>query len=303
MRAVVVARPGQDNPFDLADVPLPEPGPAEVRIRVHASTINRVDLMILNGFMHHAGYIPADVIPGVGNDVAGIIDQLGAGVTQFAVGDRVAGEIPAWGTPGRYGSHAEYVVMPVRAIAPIPDSLGFAAAATIPLNGLTARQALDRIPQSSSRRLLVTGAAGAVGGYAIALAARGGWEVTAHARSSDEEFTRKAGARHLVTSSTGIGKFDAMLDAAGLGDLTLLRDGGFYSGIGSAVGMAEPTRGITVSEIHTQPDGAQVADLLTLAATGQLEVRIAGTVTLAQVATGFAHVDAGSNRGRWVVLA
>lgn len=304
MRAIAVTRPGRSDPFDLLDVPVPDPGPGEIRIRVHASTINRVDLMIFNGFMHNAGFIAGDVVVGVGNDVAGVVDAVGTGVSRFFIGDRVAGEVPAWGPPGPYGAHADYVLMPEAAVAIIPDALDFVRAATVPLNGLTALQALDAIPKSVGQRLLVTGAAGAVGGYAVALAARSGLDVTALARSGDHDFVRTAGAGRLVTSLEKVSGFDAVLDTAGVGlaAASTLRDGGFYSGIGAVADTSVFGDRVTVSDIHTRPDGEQVGELLALAAAGELETRIAGTVPLGDAGIGFSHVQAGAGRGRWVIV-
>lgn len=304
MRAIAVTRPGRTEPFDLVDVTVPDPGPEEIRIRVRASTINRVDLMILNGFMHSAGFIAKNSVVGVGNDVAGVVDAIGAEVTRFSVGDRVAGEVPAWEPPGAYGAHADYVVMPASAIAEIPAPLDFVHAASIPLNGLTALQALDAIPNSVGPRLLITGAAGAVGGYAVALAARAGLDVTALARAGDEDFVRNSGARELVTSLDDVDGFDAVLDTAGVGlpAVSALRAFGFYSGIGAVADTSVFGDDVTVSDIHTRPNGQQVGELLALAAAGHLETRIAGTVDLADPAIGFAHVRAGASRGRWVIV-
>ena len=164
---------------------------------------------------------------GLGWDVAGTVVATGPGV-DLRVGTRVAGVAVgpdrALGDVRRAGRAAR------RPVAVVPDELDLVDAATVPVNGLAAVQALDLLGPADGRTLLVTGAAGAVGGYALRLATEAGWSVTGLARSEDEEFVRAAGADFTTTPTGG---FDAVLDAAILAAdaIALVRDGGAYVGV------------------------------------------------------------------------
>ncbi len=192
-------------------------------------------------------------------------------------------------------------MLPADAVARIPDGLDLTDAASVPLNALTARQALDLFGPAEGRNLLVTGGAGAVGGHAIVLAAREGWRVTALARNSDADFVARAGA-DLVTELPGP-SFDAVLDAAVLLEsaLAAVRDGGSFVGVAPGSPVAAE-RGITVHTVSVEPDSEAIAKLLGLAADGTLEIRVAGRVPLHDAAKAYDKVASGSQRGRWLIV-
>ncbi|NBH10543.1 NADP-dependent oxidoreductase, partial [Amycolatopsis sp. SID8362] len=192
MRAVVVRRFGGPEVMEYAEVPVPVPGPGQVRIRVAAAAVNPVDLATRAGVLTGAGVIPPREVLGLGWDVAGEIDD--AGDTGFRVGDAVLGLRDRIALP--LGAYADYVVLDASAVAPAPDSLSPVEAATLPLNALTAAQALDLVETVGS--VLVTGAAGAVGGYAVALAHARGLHVVAVAGEADEALVREFGADAFV---------------------------------------------------------------------------------------------------------
>ncbi|SEO22125.1 NADPH:quinone reductase [Gemmobacter aquatilis] len=179
MKAWVHHETGGPEVLRLEDRPLPQPGPGEVLVRNRAIGLNPVDWkFILWG--HPAWDWPH--IPGV--DGAGEVAALGEGVAHLALGAHVAYHNDLL----RPGSFAEYTVIPVRAAIPLPESLSFAAAAAIPCPGLTARQAVDKLPLAPGAQVLVTGASGAVGGAVLQLARGRGWVV--HAVASQPQAAR-----------------------------------------------------------------------------------------------------------------
>ena len=226
MRAVVVRHYGGPEALEVADVPVPEPGPGQVRIRVEAAAVNPVDIATRQGLMNAArpGVIGDRDQVGIGWDVAGTVDAAGPGVASFAAGDRVIGLRDRLDQP--LGTYAERVVLDAADVAPAPRSVAAAAAATLPLNGLTTVQALDRLGLAAGQSILVTGAAGGLGGLGVELAAMRGLRVIAAAGDADEELARKLGAAGFVPRSADLapavrdlvpGGVDAAFDAAVLG--------------------------------------------------------------------------------------
>ena len=282
----------------LADADDLQPGSGEVLLQVLAAAVNPVDVFIASGDAHPVMGLPDRV--GLGWDVVGTVAALGDGVDALAVGDVVAG---LHDDPTRaVRTHAEQVVLPAAAVAVVPAGLDPQAAASVPLNALTASQAVASLGEPAGRSLLVTGAAGAVGGYAVALAAAAGWRVTGLARAHDEAWVRSAGATDFATEPEPAAH-DAVLDPAVLGAAAVaaVRDGGTYVGvIPSAVPPAE--RGIETRSVLVQADGARLAELLDRSASGELEVRVAGTVPLDSASAAYDKVSAGGQRGRWLLV-
>ncbi|MFY7627546.1 alcohol dehydrogenase catalytic domain-containing protein [Streptomyces sp. NY05-11A] len=199
-----------------------------------------------------------------GLDVAGTIDALGGGVRGFAVGDAVIG-LSDW-PDTQAGTHAEYVVLPATAVAAAPRHASPIEAATLPLNGLSAWQALDLLGAADGATVAITGAAGAVGGYLVELAVARGLRAVAVAGPQDEELVRKFGADIFVARSkdptaairTAVpGGVDGLIDAAALGGSVIgaVRDGGAFASVRGAGPGAE--RGIRISQIQVAT--AQVA--------------------------------------------
>ncbi|WP_435612572.1 NADP-dependent oxidoreductase [Streptomyces sp. bgisy159] len=296
MRAAVVTEFGGPENVRIVDVDVPEPAARQVRIKVAAATLNPVDAGVRSGIFGGAGRQT-----GLGWDVAGTVDAVGTAGT-WSVGDEVVAL--DHGVDGALGAHAEYVVVDTDAVAAAPATADPVHAATLPLNALTAAQALDLLEPAPGRSLLVTGAAGAVGGYAVQLAARLGMSVTAQARKDDEELLRSFGAARFLTGdgadSTG---FDAVLDAAVLGAPALerVRDGGVYVGV---IPQAQPAsvRGVRTHAVEVRADGARLAELVRLVDEGALTLRVAETFALDDAAKAHARLAEGGLRGRLVLL-
>lgn len=306
MRAVVIRSFGGPEVLDVLDLPVPSPGTGQIRIKVAAATVNPVDIQTRTGALTAAGLLPPQDMIGIGWDVAGTIDAVGPGVTGFAPGDRVIGLSDRLALPLK--AQAEYVVLDVDAVAPVPDGLDLVAAATLPLNVLTAAQALDLTELSASQTMLVTGAAGGVGGYVVELAARQGARVVAVAGEKDEQLVRDLGAEFFVPRTVPIGPavrdlipggVDAAVDTASIGieALDAVRGGGtFVAVLGGKAPL--PLRGITVRNVWIRADGARLA---TLASAG-LRTRVADVLPLEQVAEAHRRLEKGGLRGRLVLV-
>ncbi|OCB45851.1 dehydrogenase [Mycobacterium vulneris] len=297
-RAAVVRTPGGPESIEIVDVPLAEPGPGQVRVKVAAAAVNPVDLGVAAGVFHDLGLVNQPNWTGLGWEFAGTVESAGPGV-DLAVGTRVAGVVA--GFDRDYGTYAERLVVAVDDVAVVPDELDLSTASTVPLNGLTAAQILDLLgdPPAGGSRLLVTGAAGAVGGYLVVLAQDRGWNVTGLARAHDEEFVRGLGADFTADAEPG---WDAVADAGAMQQaaLALVRDGGQFVGVQPSAALPAE-RGIAVTAVVAHPDGPRLAGLLARAAVGRLPARVHAVLPLDHVADAHRAVAKGGVRGRFVV--
>ena len=295
-RTAVVHTPAGPDSIEIIDVPVVEPGPGQVRVDIAAATVNPVDLALAAGVFHRLGLVHQPVHAGLGWDFAGTVTAAGPNV-DLPIGSRVAGLVA--GFDRDFGTYAEQLVVPASDTALVPDELDLATAATVPLNGLAAAQLVDLLGDGGGRSLLVTGAAGAVGGYVIPLAQDRGWRVTGLARAGDEKFVRSLGADFTAQSTPG---WDAVADGAVLQEqgVALVRDGGLFVGVQPGAAPAEE-RGVTVRVVVTQPDGARLAQLLDATASGHLPARVHAVVPLDAVAAAHRAVAKGGVRGRYVL--
>ncbi|WP_406443318.1 NADP-dependent oxidoreductase [Streptomyces sp. NBC_01613] len=295
MRAAVVTTFGGPEAVEVVEAELPEPAARQVRIKVAAATLNPVDAGVRQGVFGGAGKRI-----GLGWDVAGTVDATGV-ATAWSVGDEVVALDPGMVRP--LGTHAEYVVVETDAVAKAPATVDAVHAATLPLNALAAVQALDLLELSPGQSLLISGAAGAVGGFAVQLAAHRGISVTALARETDEELVRSLGAAHFASGGVQPGGFDAVLDTAFLGETALewVRDGGAYVGV---IPQAAPAsvRGVRTGAVEVSADGARLAELAALVDEGVLTLRVAETYALDEAAKAHARLAEGGVRGRLVLV-
>jgi NADPH:quinone reductase-like Zn-dependent oxidoreductase len=297
-KAAVVRTPGGPDSIEIVDIPVADPGPGEVRVRIAAAPVNPVDLAVASGLFHGMGLINQPDHTGLGWDFAGTVAAAGPGV-DLAIGARVAGLVD--GFDRDFGTYAEQLIVPATSLAVVPGGLDLAAASTVPLNALTAAQILDLLGDAPAdgNRLLVTGAAGAVGGYVASLAEDRGWQVTGLARAEDEDFVRGLGAGFTARAEPG---WDAVADGAVLQEkaLGLVRDGGAFVGVQPSAKL--PTeRGIRVDAVIVHPDGPRLAGLLARTASGELPARVHAVVPLDQVADAHRAVAKGGLRGRYVL--
>jgi NADPH:quinone reductase-like Zn-dependent oxidoreductase len=295
-RTAVVRTPGGPDSIEIIEVPVVEPGPGQVRVEIAGAAVNPVDLALAAGVFHRLGLVHQPDHTGLGWDFAGTVAAAGPDV-DLPVGSRVAGLVD--GFDRDFGTYAEQLVVPASNAAVVPDGLDLAAAATVPLNGLAAAQLVDLLGDGRGQRLLVTGAAGAVGGYVVPLAQDRGWRVTGLARAGDEAFVRGLGADFTTEASRG---WDAVADGAVLQEqgVALVRDGGQFVGVQPSAVPSEE-RGVTVRVVVAKPDGARLAQLLEATASGHLPARVHAAVPLDQVAVAHREFAEGGVRGRYVL--
>src|SRR5699024_9615471 len=186
MKAVAFNSPGGPDVLEVVELPDPTPGDGEILIRVQAVTVNPTDTVLRARQQPESG----PVVPGM--DVAGVIEAMDADAdTDLQVGDNVmAFVVPS----GSHGAYAERIVVPADSVARIPAGSTLVEAATLPMNGLTARLALDTLNLPAGATIAVTGSAGALGGYVIQLAKVFGLTVVADAAEADEELVKTLGA-------------------------------------------------------------------------------------------------------------
>ena len=210
------------------------------------------------------------------------------------------------------GAQAEFVALDADAVAHAPRTASAAEASTLPLNGLTAVQSLDLLALAPGEWLLVTGAAGAVGGFAVELAVLRGLRVVAVARPADEELVRGFGAELFVPATDELGSairavvpggVHGALDAAviGVAALDAVRGGGSFVAVVAGGAPAFPLRGTRVDQVWIRADGARLGELAALVDAGRLTLRVAGTYPLAEVAAAQERLAAGGLRGRLVL--
>ncbi|MFL1436439.1 alcohol dehydrogenase catalytic domain-containing protein [Nocardiopsis protaetiae] len=297
-RTAVVRVPNGPDSIEFIDVPLREPGPGRVRVRIAAAPVNPVDLAVAAGVFHGLGIIDQPEHTGLGWDFSGTVAAAGEGV-DLAVGTRVAGLVG--GLDRDFGTYAEQVAVPAADVATVPDGQDLTAVSTVPLNGLTAAQLVDLLGDAphTANRLLVTGAAGAVGGYAVSLAQERGWQVTGLARTGDEAFVRDLKADFTDRAS---GDWDAVADTAALQEhgRDLVRDGGIFVGVQPGSPVASE-RGIDVRTVGVVPDGARLASLLARTTAGELPTRVHAVLPLTEAATAHRAFARGGTRGRYVL--
>jgi len=280
MKAVRLQDYGDVNQFRLEDAPEPTPKAGEVVIAVAASGLNPVDLYIRQGYMKQYTPMALPAIQGI--DAAGTITALGEGVTGFAVGDRVIGHLPINGQ----GSHAEKAIVPVAGLAKLPANLSFEAGATLPLVGLTGRDAVDALAVTPGQRVLVSGALGAVGRAAVQYLKELGAVAVAGVRASRlAEGKSLAGEAIDIDTATGA-QFDHAVSAAGPVAAkvpALVKDGGTVASVVQTPPEANPGERVKVASIWTQDNPAKLKAIVDAAARGELQIPIAKTFPLAEL--------------------
>jgi NADPH:quinone reductase-like Zn-dependent oxidoreductase len=311
MKAIRFHQYGDPSVLRYEDVEQPVPGPGQVLIRVAATSFNGVDGNIRGGFMQ--GPIPVTLPHTPGIDVSGTVDRLGDGVEGLATGDQVVGFLPM----AENGAAAEYVLAPADILTAAPTSIPLADAAALPIVGLTAWQALfDHAKLTTGQRVLVNGAGGAVGGYAVQLAENAGAYVIAVAGPRTGEHVRAEGADEVVDHTTAdvltavTEPVDVVLNLAPVepdrlaGLLKLIRPGGVL--VNTTVWMPAPSdedRDVRGIDLFVRSDAAQLARLVALIDAGELHVDVAQRVPLAELPAVHTQAADGTLPGKTVITA
>lgn len=299
----------------VEDVPMPSPAAGQVRVRIVATSLNLSDWECLRGSPAYAriGGLRAPARRTLGSDIAGVVDEVGEGVTRFRPGDEVYGDNLAL-----KGGFAEYAVAPEHALAQKPAELTFAEASTIPQAGAIARQGIKGA--AAGRRILINGAGGGSGSFAIQLAKRLGAHVTGVDNAGKLDFMRLVGAddvidyqRHDFTRTSR--PYDVILDLVAHRSVFAYRRSLARGGTYRCVGGSVPTllrlltagwlvgrlTGRTIGVLAVKEGPAHFEPLADLCATGQLTIHIDSTFTLEEVPAALARVGAGQALGKVVI--
>ena len=316
MKAVVQDRYGLPDVLRVEDVPLPSPSRGQVRVKVAATSVNLSDWEGLRGSPAYAriGGLRAPGRRTLGSDIAGVVDEIGEGVTGFGPGDEVYGDNLAL-----MGGFAEYALAPESALTHKPPELTFAEASTIPQAGAIALQGTRRAGADS--RVLVNGAGGGSGSFAIQLAKRLGAHVTGVDNGAKQEFMRSVGADEVIdyrrddfTRTTQ--PLDLILDLVAHRSVFAYRralaPGGTYRCVGGPVramlrvllvgSVIGRTTGRSVGVLVVKEGPDHFAPLADLCAAGDVRINIDRTFALDEVPAALAHVGEGRALGKVVVI-
>ena len=318
MRAVTQHRYGGTDQLATAVVPVPSPGPGEVLVRVEAAGVDRGVWHLMTGLpraLRFAGFGVRAPRRRLGMDLAGTVVEIGDGVVGFAAGDPVLGI----GT----GAFAEYAVAPAAKLVVRPPSLSAVRAAALPISGLTALQAVRAAGVVAGQSVLVLGAAGGVGSYAVQVARHRGADVTGVCSAAKRDFVSGLGATRVAAYEEeaigDLGRFDVIIDTGGsrrLGELrsaltprgTLMIVGG--EGGGSWFGMGRQACAVALSPFVSQrlammvnsENAADLAELTALVVAGDVVPQVERTFGLEETATAIDHLVAGDVLGKVVVV-
>ncbi|CAA7623281.1 NADPH:quinone reductase [Candidatus Terasakiella magnetica] len=283
MKAMVLDGFGAASTLRWDEVATPSPAPGEVLIRVRATSVNPVDWKICEGALARLFPPQFPLIPGW--DAAGTVAAVGDGVTDFAIGDRVWSfcrkPVIQWGT------YAEYVTMTAEAVAPMPASMSFSEASTLPLAGLTAWQSLFQVAAIRPGQIvLIHAGAGGVGGFAVPMAKWAGATVISTASAANHDYVRSLGADHVIDYSAEdfvaavrrIAPEGVDMAFGTVGGEVLKRSyetvkaGGILVSITDATDKAEgERRNIRVKYVFVQPNGEHLRHLAGLVESGILK--------------------------------
>ena len=310
MRAIGVTEYGGPEALHAIDLPAEPLGAGQVRVRVRAAAVNPTDTYVVNGARNRAG-VPNDTADVPGMDVAGELLEIGPDVeTDLAVGDAVMGVVVP---RDQHGAYREDIVLPAGSVTRAPAGASHAEAATLPMNGITALLALDELALSPGQTIAVTGAAGTLGGYVVALAKRAGLTVVADAAEKDVELVRSFGADHVVPRGDDVAErirelfpdgVDGLVDGAVQDEevLPAVKDGGgvatvrFWKGDGNDRLRFHP---VLVGEAAERHDWLE--ELRELAEAGVLALRVADVVPAERASEAHERLAAGGVRGRLVL--
>ncbi|WP_432026294.1 NADP-dependent oxidoreductase [Streptomyces sp. 1222.5] len=307
MKAVVIHRYGQvGDVVDVTDIPTPSPGPDEVLVKVRAAGVNPIDHLIVKGFMG-AGEPPWPVV--IGSEAAGVVVATGTAVTRFAVGDEVFARLD----PRKGGAFAEFVGVHDSLVATKPASLSFEGAASLPLVGLTAWQALtEQATVGEGSRVLIHGGAGGVGSVAVQIAKSLGAEVIATASTDSVELVRGLGADRVIDYRTEqfdelVSDVDVVLDTVGgqaqKRSFRVLKPGGTLVSI-VPIAEADARKAewkVEARSFFMHPDGAQLTHLADLVRDGRLRPLLQNVFPLDAAADALTSVERGGARGKTVI--
>ncbi|MFE9768144.1 NADP-dependent oxidoreductase [Streptomyces sp. NPDC005808] len=307
MHAIVQSTFGGPEELVYKETDVPEPGPGEVLLRVAGAGVNPGDTVLRSGRV--SGLVNLPWTPG--NDVSGVVERLGEGVTRFVPGDEVYGLLPV----SRRGAYADYTAVPAAALAPRPKNLDLVHAGAVPLVAFTAWQALTVLARARpGDRVLIHAAAGGVGHVAVQLAKELGVYVIGTARAANHEFLRGIGADELIDYTTtdfrsAVAPVDTVLDLVGGSygprSFDVLRPGGLLIGASIDPGTDEAqatARGLRDVWVTAEPSGEVLERVTELIEAGRLRVTVQRTYPLAEAAAAHRAIEEKRTIGKIVLV-
>jgi NADPH:quinone reductase-like Zn-dependent oxidoreductase len=311
MRALHVPAAGAQP--ELGDLPAPIAAAGTVLIKVKAAGLNPIDLGIASGML--AGMLPHEYPLVLGRDAAGVVEAVGDGVEGVSVGDEVLGHV-LLAPPVQAGTLAEYAVLPAASVATKPQSLSFVDAAALPLAGAAAAQTVEAVNPQSGQTILVNGAEGGVGSFAVQLLAARGVTVLATGTPGTADRLRELGASTVVDHTAGSvveqvraahpDGVDALVNLFGR-EAAQIPSGAVRKGgvVASLTGLPDEQtlteQGLTGQMVMAQPTADVVGPLAERAAAGSLKVHVASVLPFAQAAEGLGALGAGGVKGKVVI--
>ena len=300
---------GGPEVLQVVDLPEAHAGAGQVRIRNHAATVNPTDLGARDGSRKEQQKAdPPPYVPGM--EAGGIVDEVGAGVSGLKAGDAVLAIVVP---KGSHGAYREQIVVDARSVVLAPKGKSHAEAASLPMNGLTARRSLDLLALKPGQVIAVTGAAGAYGGYVVQLAKAEGLRVIADASEKDEALVKSLGADTVVRRGDDVAArirehfpqgVDGLADGAVLKEKVIpaVKDGGAFTSVRGFPGV--PTRDIRFSTTFVREyafDHAKLDRLRQQVDEGKITLRVAATYKPEQAAEAHRRLAAGGTRGRIII--
>ena len=306
MKAIIINKYGNEDVLEYTDVERPTPQADEVLVKVHAAAVNPVDWKIRENGGERFG-LELPII--LGGDIAGIVEEVGDGVENFKKGDAVYGMTVSGGFSGGY---AEYALAKADAIALKPDKISFEEAAAIPIGALTAWQSIfDLANLQSGQKILITGASGGVGSFAVQFAKAKDAFVIGTASGRNEKFVRGLGADEFVDYTAqkfeeAIKDVDVVFDTVG-GDtqeraFQTLKKGGFLA---TSAGMPSPEKaeefGVKAEFVFCKPNANQLAEINQLIEDGKVKIHIETILPLTEAKKAQQLSQTGRTRGKIVL--
>jgi len=302
MKAAVYTKYGPPNVLELKEIEKPSPKDNEMLVKIHAATVTSGDVRLRSSDFPPLFWLPARLIFGMfrpkkkilGHELSGTIEEIGKNVTKFKVGDAIFGTT----TMLKTGSYAEYICLPQEwkngVVALKPENLGFKEAAALPVGAMTAMFLLNKANLKEGQKVLVYGASGSVGSYAVQLADRKGSKVTGVCSGTNFEMVKSLGAEQVIDYkvedySERDEKFDIVFDAVGKTSKAkakkVLHTGGVFVSV----------------KMLTKEKTGYLEKIKELAEKGQLKPFIDKTFTLNEIVSAHEYVDSGRKRGNIII--